>query len=367
MTALGLVAVGATGLALAIAGGSEDAARDEESATPAGLAAALDFRALAGQRLIAGWDSAEPPDGLFKLIREGGAAGVILFEDNVTGDAATRRTINRLQRARPAGTDRLLVMVDQEGGQVERVIGPPEASAEEMGVRGTEYARAQGRATGRRLADLGFNVDLAPVLDVARPGGAIDREQRSFGRQPATVEQVGVEGFTAGLRESGVAATAKHFPGIGAVSTNTDFAAQKLRLTREELRELDEEPFAAFTRAGGELVMLGLATYPAFADRPAAFSRSLATGELRGRLGFEGVSITDGLGAAAAQQFGSDAEIALAAAGAGADLLLYSDWRDARDAGRLFLRRLRSGQLDSAAFEVSAARVLALRSTQPGR
>ncbi len=107
--------------------------------------------------------------------------------------------------------------------------------------------------------------------------------------------------------------------------------------------------------------MLSLATYTAFSDRPAAFSRKLATGELRGRLGFDGVSITDGLGAAAAQAFGSPGEIALAAARAGDDLLLYSDWRRARDARDLFRRGLAGGRLDRDGFESSAARVLTLR------
>jgi beta-N-acetylhexosaminidase len=109
--------------------------------------------------------------------------------------------------------------------------------------------------------------------------------------------------------------------------------------------------------------MLSLATYSAFSDRPAAFSRQVATGELRRRLGFDGVSITDGLGAAAAQEFGSDGEIALAAAGAGADLLLYTDWREARSARNLFRDRLAKGRLARGAFEDSVARVLRLRST----
>ncbi len=107
--------------------------------------------------------------------------------------------------------------------------------------------------------------------------------------------------------------------------------------------------------------MVGLATYPAFSSRPAAFSRSVATGELRRRLGFDGVSITDGLGAKAAQDFGSPGEIAAAAAAAGDDLLLYTDWHRARDARDLFRRGLASGHLGRADFEASAARVLALR------
>ncbi len=107
--------------------------------------------------------------------------------------------------------------------------------------------------------------------------------------------------------------------------------------------------------------MLSLATYPALSNRPAALARSVATGELRRRLGFEGVSITDSLDAAAAQAFGDREEVALTAASAGADLLLYGDWRTAREIHRTLSARLRSGGLDRGAFEESAGRVLAMR------
>ena len=111
---------------------------------------------------------------------------------------------------------------------------------------------------------------------------------------------LGVDGFAAGLRDGGIAATAKHFPGLGAAGVNTDFDAQTISLPRKKLRA-DEELFAAFADFGGELVMLGLASYSAFGNVPAALDPEIATGELRGRLGFDGVSITDALDAAAAQ------------------------------------------------------------------
>ena len=157
--------------------------------------------------------------------------------------------------------------------------------------------------------------------------------------------EAGVNGFGAGLQSRGVAATAKHFPGLGAAETNTDLASQRITLSKDELRSADEQPFEAFSRRGGELVMLSLATYPAFADRPAAFSKKIVTGELRGRLGFEGVTITDGLGAAAAEEFGPRREVALAAIGAGNDLLLYTDWRAARRTAALLRKRLLTGRL----------------------
>src|SRR6202012_429708 len=179
----------------------------------------------------------------------------------------------------------LLVMTDQEGGQVKRVDGAPEASAATMGAEGPSFSRREGRETAANLKSLGVNVDLAPVLDVGRPGGVIADTERSFGETPGAVASTAVP-FAQGLEEGGVAATAKHFPGLGTASENTDFEGQRLGLSKAELRAADEGPSAAFIAPGGKLVMLSTATYPAFSDRPAAFTRRIATGELRDRLGF---------------------------------------------------------------------------------
>lgn len=356
--------VGVAALLVAVLSGGDEPSPDGEAAA----AAPLDRSLLAGQRLIAGWDGERPPRGLRQLIRSGGLAGVILFADNVPTRRRARATIRLLQELpRPSPVDHpLLVMVDQEGGQASRLSGPPAASASRMGARGRSYAFAQGEATAANLAAVGFNVDLAPVLDIGRPGGAVTQEGRTFGATAEEVVDAGVEGFAAGLAAGGVAATAKHFPGIGSATTNTDVASQRVTLPVERLRDEDERPFAAFIAAGGELVMLSLASYPLLADRPAALSRRIATGELRRRLGFEGVSITDALDATAAREFGSTADVALAAVGAGSDLLLYPDWREARDVGRLLRRRLRSGRIDSTAAQGAADRVLALRAGLAG-
>ncbi len=318
---------------------------------------------IAGQRLVAGFDGTEPPRGLLRMLAAGELAGVILFEDNLTGGRADRQMTAELQRAaaRAPVDAPLLVMTDQEGGQVERLPGPPAASARQLAERGADYARAQGRATAASLLAAGVNVDLAPVLDLARPGAAIAAEERAFGSRPAEVVATGVDGFAAGLDEGGVAATAKHFPGLGGATTNTDFASQRIDLGATALRRADMAPFAAFSEAGGELIMLGLATYPALSPRPAALAPEIATGELRDRIGYAGVSITDSLDAAAARAWGERDEVALAAAGAGSDLLLYGNWRTAAAVSATLVAALRGGRLERSAFETSAERIVALR------
>ncbi len=301
------------------------------------------------------------------MIREGRVAGVILFDENLAGRTADRRLIRDLQSVpRPPGLrDPLLVMVDQEGGLVKRVGGAPAASAREMGARGAAFSREQGRRTARSLSDLGVNVDLAPVLDVARPGGTIAETERGFGSSSEQVEETAVP-FAAALQEGGVAATAKHFPGLGAARLNTDFAVERIDLSEQELRGVDEAPYRRFIAAGGELVMLSTAIYPAFSPRPAAFARPIATGELRGRLGFEGVSITDALETVAVRDFGGPAKVGLAAAGAGVDLLLFTDYRAGAQAQRALARQIGIDRLFRPAFEESVERVLMLRDRLDG-
>jgi beta-N-acetylhexosaminidase len=317
---------------------------------------------LAGARVVTGFSGHHPPKALRRMIRAGDVSGVILFSENAGSRRAVRRLTAELQSIpRPSQVDQpLLICVDQEGGLVRRLPGPPKPSATSIGARGAGAAERTGRATGKSLGDMGVNVDLAPVLDLGRPGMAITEEGRTFARTPGRVSERGVA-FARGLAARGVAATAKHFPGLGGARINTDEAVQRVRIPAETLRSDDERPFADFSAAGGQLVMLSTAIYPALSHKPAAFSRAIATGELRERIGFGGVSITDALGTVSAKAIGGPAKTARAAAGAGADLVLYTDLGSAARAQHALAAGLRDGSLDRAEFEASVNRVLALR------
>jgi len=330
------------------------------------LAETLPLEQLAGERVVVGLKGTSVGAGLRSAIREGRIAGVVLFAGNFPSRAAGRRLIARLQAIpRPPKLHRpLLVMVDQEGGQVKRLSGAPSASAQKMGARGGAFSARQGRQTAANLRDVGVNVDLAPVLDVGRPGGVIAETERSFGSTAARVTAAAIP-FAKALQAGGIAATGKHFPGFGAATENTDFSVERIELSKRELRRVDEEPYRAFVAAGGRLVMLSTAIYPAFSGDPAAFTRAIATGELRDRLGFEGVTVTDALETPAVEHFGSPAKAAVAGARAGSDLLLYTRLGSAEAAWRALQQKLRSRALDREEFEAAVERVLDLRAELP--
>jgi beta-N-acetylhexosaminidase len=329
------------------------------------LSAGLTDHQLAGQRIVAGFEGKTVPAVIRRRIKAGLIGGVILFADNLGSRRQVQRLTTALQRIpRPAGLRRfpLLIMVDQEGGLVKRLSGAPNASAAQMGARGTAYSRRQGTLTGRNLKNAGFNVDLAPVLDVARPGGVIAATDRGFGSTVKKVNATAIP-FARALERTGVAATAKHFPGLGAAGENTDFAVQRIRLSKAALRKVDMAPYKPYIAGGGKLIMVGTAIYPALGPKPAAFEPKVVRGELRLRLGFKGVTITDAMGTVAVSDFGGTKRSAIAAAHAGMDILLYGDWQSAGRGEQAIASRLRTGKLPRAQFTRATNRTLQLRAS----
>ena len=337
------------------------------SGPPLPDASRLTAAQLAGQRVVFAYDGGRPPAALVRRVERGQAAGVVVFSRNVRSPAQLRRSLARLRRAarRSPTPLPLLVMVDQEGGPVRRLPGGPLRSAAAVGAtRDPSEARRDGRAAGAALRAVGANVDLAPVADVCRRGSALAGERRCYGGRPGTVTRM-AGAFAAALRSRGVAPALKHFPGFGAARVNTDDAPVVIGASRRRLRSVDERPFAELAPAS-PVVMLSTAIYPAFSRLPAAFSRTLASAELRGRLRFRGVTVSDALDTPATARYGGAGSVAVRAARAGTDVVLYAGgYRPGDVAARALAARLRTRGLDRRAFERSVERVLRLRSRLP--
>ena len=368
-------AVVAAALAVVLATAAALTGAPASSAQGSSALQGLAPRQLAGQRVIYSYHGPTPPEALLEQIRRGEAGGVIFFGENIVSRDQIRDVVQQLQAANEQSPVKapLLMMTDQEGGIVRRLPGQPVLSAKRIGE--SPYAVPQawlaGWGAGLNLKGVGMNVNLAPVLGVFRqPGNFLDRFQRSFGMDPDRVALLGRE-FIRGHQFTGVAATAKHFPGLGAAtaSQDTDAGPVTLDLSLETIRSVDERPYGPAIAAGVELVMPSWAVYPALdPDRPAGLSPRVVQDELRGRLGFRGVTITDALEAGALQAFGQPPQRAVLAARAGADLLMFA----ARDVSLgtagvgALADALASGQLDRSTFERSVERVLDLR-TRLGR
>jgi beta-N-acetylhexosaminidase len=336
---------------------------------------ALGFaRQAAGQRVIYSYPGLTPPESLLARIRAGEAAGVIFFGENVSSQSQIRGVVQQLRAAAAQSPTRrpLLLMTDQEGGQIRRLPGEPALSHKDVGTSSNPGAAATnaGRGAGQNLAGVGMNVNLAPVLDVFHaPGDLMDQYERSFSASAGTVGDLGAN-YVSAQQAEGVAATVKHFPGLGKANAadNTDSRPVTLQVPLSTLRSVDEAPYLDAIAAGAKLVMLSWAVYPALdANRPAGLSSTVIQQELRARTGFTGVTITDALEAGALRDYGSTANRAVLAAQAGNDLILAS----ARDVGQgdqaadALAGALADGTLDSGAFGAALARVDALRASLP--
>jgi beta-N-acetylhexosaminidase len=335
----------------------------------------LDAYQLAGQRVIWSYSGLTPPNVLLWAIRHGRVAGVIFFSDNVGSNSHIAAVVKELQQANAAKTNPvrlpLLLMTDQEGGLVRRLDGPPGLSAKQMGESATpqKTATAEGSATGKFMHGLGVNVNLAPVLDVYRKAGNfIDQFGRSFSNKPGVVSKLG-RLFATAMQDKGVAATVKHFPGLGAAtrSQNTDERPVTLNVPLSKLRSIDELPYKGAVAAKVKLAMVSWAVYPALDKKyPAGLSRTIVQGELRNRLGFGGVTITDALEAGALEHFGDTANRATLATNAGMDLLLCAEENPAQGRAAMVALRddfVKMNPTQQANFKAAAERVLALRAT----
>jgi beta-N-acetylhexosaminidase len=358
----------AAGMGAFIAGLAVGAGGDDEEAAepPAGearrqqqqqrrLLAAVDrlsLRQQVGHVIVSSFPDPLPPDYVRRRLRARETAGVILFGFNAGTPAEWQRLTGAVQRQ--AGGD-ALVMADQEGGEVRTVSwAGPVAGQPAQG--GPQDVRSSARAAGRQLARAGVNVNLAPVADV--PGGTAPvMGFRAFAGDPSGIA-ARTRASIEGMRAAGVAATPKHFPGLGRAQVNTDDASAVVTgpLTT------DLVPFRAAVEARAPLIMLSHALYPQVdAERIASQSRRIVTGLLRERLGYDGVIVTDSIEAQAVVDRSGVGRAAERSLRAGADLVLTTgsaSWnlihpwllREAL-ASRAFRKRVRE----------SAARVLGLK------
>jgi beta-N-acetylhexosaminidase len=329
--------------------------------------------ALAGVRFLRSFDGLEPSDQILAAIRDGRTSGVTLFRArNVSTPEQVRDLCAALQAARPAGAPPLVIGLDQEGGQLQAVGDGATAWPGNLAVGATgseELARRAGRAIGAEVAAVGGTLVYAPVCDVLQRSSATPLGTRPFGEDPGIVARMAAA-MTAGLQESGIAATLKHFPGHGSAAADSHKALPVVSHDLAELREFELPPFVAGIAAGARAVLPGHLAVPALtggAAIPATISRAILVDLLRDELGFRGVTISDALDMAGASHDGGLGGTVGAAADAGMDLLLLNHPADLEEAAFEALRdAIESGAAGRQRAEVARDRIMALRTELAG-
>ncbi|MEU1200501.1 glycoside hydrolase family 3 N-terminal domain-containing protein [Streptomyces sp. NPDC005813] len=303
-----------------------------------------------------------------ELIAKYRVGGIIYFAwaHNTRDPHQIAALSNGLQKAsldQPGGLP-LLVSTDQEHGIVARVGKPatlfPGAMA--LGAGGSRSdARTVGRIGGAELHALGIRQDYSPVADVnVNPANPVIGV-RSFGADPDAVAGL-VAAEVKGYQSSGVAATAKHFPGHGDTAVDSHFGFPVITHSREVWETLDAVPFRAAIRAGIDSIMTAHIMVPALdpAGDPATLSHPILTGILREELGYDGVVVTDALGMEGVRTKYGDDRVPVLALKAGVDQLLNPPSMEV--AWNAVLNAVRGGELTEARLDESILRILRLKS-----
>ena len=349
--AVGAVAAAAlAGVVLLLSGGSGGG----------GGGSGLPLKKLVGQTIVGKMGDGGPDKTMLKQVRQGELGNLIVLPHDAT---SLERNVARVQKAaREGGNPPLPIMINQEGGYVKRLPGPPNMSPNELGRSGdANAAKAEGHSTGGFLANLGVNVNLAPLLDVSLPRTADTIASRTYGPDESKVAELGT-GFIEGLQGAGVAATAKHFPGLGLSTVDTDFGRSSVVATPAE-QAAALAPFKAAIDAGVDLVMVSTAVYPNLGSQsPAALANTIVDGQLRNRFGFKGPIITDDLEARSITDLTTSERAAVSALRAGDDLLLFAHHvNTAASAFRAAVRAANAGELDRTALQAAYDRVVTLK------
>lgn len=297
-------------------------------------------------------------DGTQEALNQYAVGGLVYFSQNIVDK---EQLMKMLSNTATMSNYPIFLAVDEEGGDVSRVAGSSIEvekvdAMSEIGAGGdAAKARGAGETIGSYLKEIGFNVDFAPVADVAA-GEDSALGSRAFGTDPQLVKEM-VSNMVEGMEGTGVSACLKHFPGLGSTTEDTHDGRVEITKSLEEMQAADFLPFQAGIEAGADFVMVSHATAPALDDNnvPSSLSRKVITDTLRGELGFEGVIITDALNMTAITDYYTPEEAAVMALEAGADMLLMPE--DFEKAYTAVLAAVEEGKITEERIDESLERI----------
>lgn len=275
-----------------------------------------------GQLFMVGFQSPQPDEQIEDLIKNKHIGNVILFDRNMQTKDQVKKLNNQLQNMAQKSTGLpLLIGVDQEGGDIVRMRDqlPTIPSQQELGKGTRENVLQTAKNTSKELAQMGFNTNFAPVLDLSAT------DSRSFGKDP---EETFVKGSAVieGFHSNGITGTLKHFPGNGRSNIDPHEETSSVQASQEELEKTDAYPFKKMIETVDPddfFVMVTHIKYPAYdKDRPASLSPIIMQDVLRKRFGFKGIIVTDDFEMGAVSKYYPYDEIGVKALNAGADLIM---------------------------------------------
>jgi beta-N-acetylhexosaminidase len=321
----------------------------------------MNVEALCGSLLIGGFQGTSLPESYARALRENRRGGAILFRHNVLTDPLQVVALARQIHTASAAP---LLGIDQEGGRVRRLRAPfieVPAMSVVASIGDPAFAETLAGAVASELAAVGCTLNFAPVLDVNTcPDNPVIGD-RAFGAEPEVCARFGMA-WIRGLESAGLLAAPKHFPGHGDTSSDSHFDLPVVHQSLERLERVELAPFRAAIAAGVGVMMTAHVVYPALdPDLPATLSAAICT-ELRERLGFHGMLLSDDLEMRAVADTWPIAEAAVAAVAAGCDGLLVCHGEAAQEmALEALIRESERSPAFAARCEQARGRVLTAR------
>lgn len=326
--------------------------------------ASMSLEQKVGQLFIFGFGGKDFSPRVNEMIRTLKPGGIIVFSRNISTARQTAELNRALQAAslKHSGVP-LLIALDQEGGDVTRIrMNPPLPSALALGQTHDEtLAERMGYLVGNLLSSLGFNMNLAPVLDLSDPEDSTFIGTRSFGENPQIVSRM-TSAYGVGLNAAGVIPTGKHFPGHGNLISDSHKDLPAKHHSLAQLMTSDLQPFSLFMKnVRAPAIMVAHVSFPLIdpTRTPATFSKPILSGILREQLKYQGLVVTDDIEMAAAAGVGNFEERAVRAIEAGADLVMVAWSASAqRKAVESVTKAVRDGRLSEEAVTAAVRRVL---------
>ncbi|MBI5510493.1 MAG: beta-N-acetylhexosaminidase [Deltaproteobacteria bacterium] len=366
MHSVAALLAGASILAWSTGGGAVELPRPGEPVDIDQIIASMSVEEKVGQLLMVGFGGTRVTPHIRFWVKMRHVGGVALFSRNIVDLEQTARFTRELMAVDDQQIP-LFVALDQEGGNVVRVKQGAMVLPGNMALGATRsptlaYVAGQGLAID--LRNLGFNMNLAPVLDVnSNPKNPVIGV-RSYGERPDLVAELGAW-YVRGQQEMGVVAVAKHFPGHGDTQSDSHFSMPSIDADLTRLESIELRPFKEAMDAGLDAVMTAHIAVPRIAESPhvpSTLSTTIIGEILRKRMGFNGVVITDGLEMQGiVEQYGSGKAAVLAIlAGADMPMILWTP-KKKEEVYQALLAAVVAGEITTARLDQSVRRILATK------
>lgn len=312
---------------------------------------------------LTGYDAVNASTGITKgKLEQYPVGGLIYFSHNIEDPKQTSDMLhNTTKSAKELQGMPIFLCVDEEGGRVVRISNNEEMGVTNVGamseIEDKSQAYAAGKNIGAYLNELGFTVNMAPVVDVLTNDNNTVIGDRSFGSDPLLVQKYG-DAYSDGLHSQYIMSVYKHFPGHGSTTGDTHNGAVSIDKTYDELKNTDLVPFASAEEDGIDMVMVSHISVPNVTgdNTPCTLSYKMVTEILRGDLGYTGLIVTDGMNMKAiTKQYASD-EATVKAIQAGVDLILMPE--DLAKAVQGVLDAIENGDISEDRINESVLRII---------